>query len=146
MKFYIYVFGLLISSIPAYAIAGTWTPIIGIPPPSFGIEQEPPALPSPWTDEQPGFYYVCDDCAGSGNQTFGTPATPRNSIPRSLTNGDVVVLAGDNDGTSVDFSCAVDAPCFLIADPDNPPTMTGWTTFGGSYYVVDGIHVGVPSN
>jgi len=146
MKFNIYFSGLMLFLLPALSTAASWSPIIGIPEPSFGIEEEPPALPSPWTTEQPGFYYVCSNCAGSGNQSYGTPAAPRRNIPTGLSSGDVVVLAGSNNGASINFSCSVNSPCFLIADTSNPPTMTGYTTFGGNYYIVDGVHVGVPSN
>lgn len=146
MKFTSCIFGLFLSLTPVLSIAATWTPIIGIPEPSFGFEEEPPALPSPWTSEQAGFYYVCGSCGGSGNQSYGTPNSPRGSLPSSLSAGDVVVLAGSNDGDSINFSCTAAAPCFIVADPNNPPSMTGYTTFGGDYYVVDGVHVGVPSN
>jgi hypothetical protein len=128
------------------ASADTWIPIIGIPAPLFGIVEEPTALPTPWTAEVPGFYYVCSSCAGSSSTAFGTPSSPKNNIPNSLSNGDVVVLAGDFRGGNFTFSCSADAPCFLLGDPTNPPTMTGETSFGGSYLVVDGVHVTLPSN
>lgn len=128
------------------AMAGTWTPIPGIPAPSFGIVEEAPPLPADWSEEVPGFFYVCNSCSGAGNSSFGTPESPRSNLPNNISNGDVVVLAGTINGITTSFGCSSDAPCFLIGDPSNPPTINGGSSFSGSYYIVDGVHVTLQSN
>ena len=122
------------------AVADTWNPIPGIPSPPFGVIEEPPALPAPWDNETSGFYYVCANCPGSGNRTYGTPSAPRNSLPSNPSSGDVIVLAGQYSSVDYRFSCSANAPCFLLGDPSNPPTISGESSFGGSYYIVDGVH------
>jgi len=37
------------------AISAPWIPPIGIPAPSFGMNDSPPALPNPWTAVFPDF-------------------------------------------------------------------------------------------
>jgi hypothetical protein len=139
------IFGVAAIIFSISASAGEWTPIAGIPEPSFGVVEEPPALPSPWDQETPGFYYVCSNCSGSGNTTYGTPDSPRNSMPGNISGGDVVVIAGNYGALNYNFSCSANAPCFLVGDPDNPPTVSGESQFNGSYYIVDGVHVTMPN-
>lgn len=146
MKIFIFIAGLAVYLLPSLASAGTWSPIAGIPMPPFGIAEEVPTAPAPWSDEVSGFYYVCPTCSGSGDFDFGTPAAPRNRAPRAISGGEVIMLAGDNNGGSYEFSCSSDSPCYMVGDPANPPTMIGNTNFGGSYYIIDGVSVTVPSN
>src|SRR5690242_15808016 len=77
----------------------SWQPPIGIPRPSFGIVEEAPAAPSPWTAPAAGFYFVNaeDKKATDASNEFGTPARPRRTIPTSLPAGAVVELHGNYD-------------------------------------------------
>src|SRR5471032_1854660 len=89
---------------PTVNAQAQWTPPIGIPAPSFGVNDVAPASPSPWTTAVPGFYYV--NATGTGatdsNNPYGTPAKPRVTIPTVLPAGAVVELHGtyDQDETS----------------------------------------------
>jgi hypothetical protein len=79
--------------------AAQWMPPLGIPAPSFGINEVAPATPKPWTASSPGFYYVDAtqvSSTDSGN-TYGTPAKPRKTIPTTLPAGALVELHGPYD-------------------------------------------------
>ena len=77
-----------------------WQEIIGIPEPQFGANEEVPAKPSPWNGAVPGFYYVCNDCAGStdSSNTYGWPSNPRKTIPNTIPAGSVVEIHGNYHG------------------------------------------------
>jgi hypothetical protein len=81
---------------PAHA---QWAPPIGIPAPSFGMNQTARAVPSPWTAATAGFYYVDATHSASTDTSnpYGTPAKPRKTIPNSLPAGAVVELHGAYD-------------------------------------------------
>src|SRR5687768_4557562 len=79
------------SCLPAIAVAalGTsafaWTPPIGIPAPTFGIDETvDDATYTHWVDNS-------RPCTDSGN---GTPAAPRCTIPNTLAAGSVVQVRG----------------------------------------------------
>src|SRR5436190_15342878 len=55
----------LMISRPALA---QWAPPLGIPSPSFGIQQSAPASPSPWVVGTPGFYYVDASSAAASDR------------------------------------------------------------------------------
>tara|TARA_R110002096_G_scaffold6534_2_gene29978 strand:- start:2674 stop:4119 length:1446 start_codon:yes stop_codon:yes gene_type:complete len=144
MKFF--KLGLVIAGLvmTTHATADTWTPILGIPEPSFGVAEDNPTLPSPWDQEVSGFYYVCPSCSGSSNRSYGTPQQPRNSVPSNPSSGDVIVMAGSfSSGIDVNFNCTAQSPCFMLGDPANRPQITGSSDFGGSYYIVDNLQVAV---
>jgi len=137
-------FGIISIAFSCLAYAGTWSPIAGIPEPAFGVIEEPPALPSPWDQEVSGLYYVCNSCPGAGDVASGTPSSPRRSLPKNVSSGAIIVLAGINSGIKIDFNCDAAAPCFLIADPANPPVANGDSEISGRYYIIDGVHAHLP--
>jgi parallel beta-helix repeat protein len=67
-------------------------------------------------------------------------------LPNNISSGDVVVIAGSFDALNLNFGCTVDAPCFLLGDPGNPPTALGESSLSGSYFVVEGVNFGLPNN
>jgi len=73
-----------------------------------------PALPSPWTSDHGGFYYVQ---AGGTSTSNGNPVTPRATIPTALAAGSVVIVSGDvganNQNITITASCTSVAPCFI---------------------------------
>jgi hypothetical protein len=72
-----------------------WQPIIGIPKPEFGLTEEAPPVPDPWTTETPGFYFIEKSGTGaSDSRTYGHPGAPRATIPLSLPAGSVVEVHG----------------------------------------------------
>ena len=82
---------------------------IGIPTVPAGLEPDIdlPTLPSPWTSNQAGYYYVKQGGANGGN---GYPGSPRGSLPASPAAGSIIVL--DNTATlsvstvTLDFASA----------------------------------------
>src|SRR5215831_18467159 len=85
-------------------VLAEWTAPIGIPMPPFGISENAPAAPNPWTVATPGFYYVdqTQPTATDTSNSYGTPAKPRRSIPNPVPAGAVVEIHGtyDNAQTS----------------------------------------------
>lgn len=76
-----------------------WFPPVGIDTPAFGVTQQAPARPSPWTGQVAGYYYIdrYHAAATDTNNAYGTPTTPRKTIPTSLQAGDVVEIHGVYD-------------------------------------------------
>jgi hypothetical protein len=75
--------------------APRWTAPIGVPPPSFGIAQQAPSPPSPWTVETAGFYFVdSTHPRASDTVSYGTPTQPRRSIPAVVPAGSLVEVRG----------------------------------------------------
>lgn len=74
-----------LSALPGAAWAGHWKPPIGIPAPSFGIEES--------VDDNTYTHWVDNSgsCSDSGN---GTPASPRCTIPTTLAAGSIVQVRG----------------------------------------------------
>jgi hypothetical protein len=125
----------------------SWTPPIGIPDPGWGITtpvMRP--LPSPWTSNTSGFYYVRQGGTNSGN---GFPASPRGTIPNPIPAGAVVVM--DNTTTFALPSSSITAngtsanPCFIVgngqstASPAQLTVSGADTDFNGSYLVFEYI-------
>ncbi|MEP0843651.1 MAG: hypothetical protein HRF43_13185, partial [Phycisphaerae bacterium] len=73
-----------------------WVPPIGVPMPTFGIREQAPASPSPWTGTVAGFYYVDNTHSAStdASNPNGYPAKPRKTIPTDLPAGSVVEVRG----------------------------------------------------
>ena len=76
-------------------ITGKWVPPIGVPIPPFGVKETAPAVPSPWTANTNGFYYVRTGGNNSGN---GYPGSPRNMVPATIPAGSVVIIDGTYNG------------------------------------------------
>jgi hypothetical protein len=83
------------------APAPKWQPPMGIPSPTFGIEEQAPPAPAPWTAPVEGFYYVEPDArrATDANNPYGAPGSPRATIPTRLPAGAVVELRGAYDAS-----------------------------------------------
>ena len=130
--------------------AATWSPPIGIPAPSFGIENIAPAVPNPWTTATAGFYYIDATKTGatdSGNP-YGTPAKPRLSIPTILPAGAVVELHGTYDVAHSSPRTIVSEgtsarPVFIrgVSSTSRPLARRGWEV-RGTYLIVENIEFG----
>ncbi len=117
-----------------------YVPPIGIPMPSFGIHETAPSLPSPWSSDVSGFYYVKTGGSNSGN---GYPGNPRNAIPNSgLPAGAVVVIDGQYNtahsqlilnGTSAN-------PIYIISSVTDQAIIKQKWVVTGSYYIIDGVN------
>lgn len=77
--------------------AMAYTPPVGIPVPSFGIEEVAPGRPALWPGAvATGFYYI-DNTAATATDTgniYGYPDKPRVSLPSSLAAGAYVEIHG----------------------------------------------------
>ena len=67
---------------------------IGIPDAWIEPDIIAPSLPSSWTSEQAGYYFI-NYQTGSDGHTYGTPSTPRQTIPNPIPAGAVIALQGD---------------------------------------------------
>ena len=100
-----------------------WQPPIGIPRPSFGIEEQAPAFDA----SNPLHFYVDNYAAGCSDAGRGSPAQPRCSLPSltGLAAGTLVQIAGGAySGTTLSISGTGTAlqPIFIRGlDPSNRP-------------------------
>jgi hypothetical protein len=120
-------------------------PIIGIPTPDFGLTEQAPPLPNPWTAEVPGFYFIDRSTTGSSDsRTYGRPGAARLTIPKSVPAGAVVVIRGNYNQThsspnQIKLNGTKEQPVFIKSDAGVPGVpMRGWQVWG-SYYVIEGL-------
>jgi len=104
-----------------------------------------PALPSPWTSEVSGFYYI-DNNTGTSNPTWGDPTAPLDQIPRNIAAGSVVVMApGSYDVAhespdSITFAGTASDPCWFIAEnPASPPIFRRKCEILGTHTIIEDI-------
>jgi len=137
------------AAIVAAPARAQWTPPIGIPAPSFGITQTAPPAPNPWTTQVPGFYYVEQKAGATNiNNTYGTPAKPRISIPNPVPAGSVVEIHGFYDvaqsspNTLVMQGTAA-SPVFIRgASSTNRPLIRRNWEVTGTYYILENLEFG----
>lgn len=128
---------------------GAWIAPVGVPVPSFGVNEVVPALPSPWTSTVATFYFVCPSCAGatdSGNAN-GYPSKPRQTIP-GLSGPAVVVLDGQiNTDIHITANATAASPIFVTSyNPSNPARLTAGFGASGSYVIFDHLWNGPQSS
>jgi hypothetical protein len=134
---------LLLMIIPAYAMA--WTPPIGIPTPTWpsDLDIALPGLPSPWTSEKTGFYYVERSASGcSDSRSYGYPGSPRCSLPSSPAAGSVIAVHGTyNTYASITWTGTSGSPIWIRAyNASAKPTISSYWTLDASYLIVDGLN------
>jgi hypothetical protein len=130
--------------------AAAWTPPIGIPAPSFGINESAPATPSPWTTATAGFYYVdgTNAKATDSSNPYGTPAKPRQTIPTTLPAGSVVELHGTYDVSHSSPDTIVSQgtsskPVYIrgVSSTSRPLARRAWE-LQGTYMIVENVEFG----
>ena len=124
-------------------LQAAWSDIPGIPEPSFGPDINAPTLPSDWTSEVTGYYYVDPshpDATDSAN-TYGYPTKPRTSIPSSLAAGSVVILSGEYSGNvTMSGTGTATSPVYFLGESDTAKPEFGLNVrVEGSYVIVDQI-------
>ncbi|MBX4187217.1 MAG: right-handed parallel beta-helix repeat-containing protein, partial [Candidatus Doudnabacteria bacterium] len=127
--------------------SGSWTAPIGIPTPNFGILEQAPAAPNPWTSEVANYYYIDRNIAGATdtNNNFGTPSRPRMSVPRTLAAGSVVEIHGTYTFTHVSPNTitsngTANAPVFIRGVSINQrPVVTNCFQVNGNYAIIENI-------
>lgn len=139
------IMGATFLSLPAPLLA-QWSAPIGVPTPSFGINEIARARPASWTAEVAGYYYV-DATVGAStdSQTYGYPARPRRTIPEVLPAGSVVEVRGTYNtahlgNTLMQANGTAAQPVFIRGiDAANAPTFTRPLHMQGSYFIVENI-------
>jgi hypothetical protein len=117
-----------------------------VPAPQFGITQQTPPAPSPWTAEVAGFYYVDDTApSASDSRTYGHPSAPRATIPLSLPAGSVVEVHGTYSHSHASprgilANGTEAAPVFIRgASADAAPVLTRPILIRGSYFILENL-------
>jgi len=120
--------------------SGHFVPPIGIPKPSFGINETVPALPSPWNTDIAGFYYVKSGGTNSGN---GYPDNPRNTVPSgSVPAGSVIVIEGLYNSAHLPLTLngTASAPIHIISSTTAQAVIKQKWELTGSYVIMDGVN------
>jgi hypothetical protein len=133
---------LLRIALPAIAVSGAgatasaWTPPIGIPAPSFGIEQ---------TTTETSFTHWVDNSGVCSNSTNGTPALPRCSFPATLPAGSIVQVRGGPYALGDEFwllNGTATQPVFVRGPSTGPRPFLGADAdveISGSYGIVENL-------
>lgn len=120
-----------------------WQPPMGIPAPSFGITQQAPSVPNPWSAHTANFYYVDQNASNCTSSANGYPGQPRCQIPQTLPAGAVVELHGTYDPGSevlVTSQGTQTNPVFLRGQSAvSMPVITAKLRLGGQYLIVENI-------
>jgi Right handed beta helix region len=127
-----------------------WQPPIGIPAPAFGIDEQAPGRPSPWTSNMPGFYFVQQGGTNTGN---GYPGNPRGSLPVPIPAGGYVEIGnatafGDGNRTyTIQCNGTATAPCFVRGrDGDHVATVrASGLEINGSYAILEYLDIHTPT-
>jgi hypothetical protein len=117
----------------------------GVPAPRFGYTNEAPQFPQPWNAQVHGFYFV-NGAMGSdaGNNTNGTPAAPRRTIPSVLPPGACVVITNTYGGGDLRwrFSGTPSNPIYIRGfDSNSAPAIRGDVYFGGSNVIFEYLRI-----
>jgi len=133
----------LLSGMLLFSTANAYNPPIGIPAPSFGIDEVAPAAPAAWPSSQAsGFYYIDNSHpnATDSNNTYGYPDKPRVTVPNGFSAGSYIELHGGPYTTvnkQLNFNCTASQPCwFRGPSSSNMPTITGTFALVDSTYVI----------
>ncbi len=123
----------------------------GIPDPGFGLDIQRPTRPADWTTERAGYYYI-DSSVGSNSYAYGTPQTPRATIPETLSAGSYVEVHGaysetsggvihiDGKGNGQTWQANVSGPVWIVGqNSSNAPTFERKVVVTGRYVYFDTI-------
>ncbi len=124
--------------------ASAWDPPIGIPVPSFGIDQTVAGI------HGSASYYTHyvnrnHSAATDSNNSNGTSSRPRRTIPQNLSAGSVVVVVGTYDYSTGGFtpisgSGTASNPIFIRGQSSsNKPRFVHGTQIKGQYIIVENI-------
>lgn len=137
----------LAAALWATPVLAQWTPPIGIPMPTFGINEAAPPRPNPWNSAVTGYYYVdrTHASATDNSNPFGWPAKPRQTIPLTLPAGSTVEVHNTytKAHTSPDTIIAngtVGAPVFIRGQTAAlKPRITLAMEVRGSYVILENL-------
>ena len=140
-SFYMFMFFILLLAINQSSVFA-WTPPIGIPTPPWpaNLDIARPTLPSPWTSDKTGYYFI-QTSGCSDSRTYGNPTAPRCSIPTSPSAGSVIVINGTISGSkTISYNGTSSSPIWIMGyNPASKPTLTAYWDFTGSYLIADSL-------
>jgi hypothetical protein len=133
----------------SYASAVYSLDYAGIPTPDWGgvvgdpIKVGTPAPPSDWTSEVAGYYFV-NNVSGSDNNRYGTPNSPRRTIPNPIPAGAYVEVQGSYTsthmgGSMLRFQGTSTEPCWLVGNSAEQAVFSKGIEVTGSYFVFDNV-------
>lgn len=125
----------------------SWTSIIGIPEPGFGINETAPSTPTPWSSGVPGFYYVGGEGSTDTANPYGYPGHPRATIPNPIPAGAVVELHGnfDSGSNTLTSNGTSSSPVFIRGVQGSEPTISYEIYLTASYTIIENIKT-APTN
>jgi len=134
---------IMLGSLVLLSTARAYNPPIGIPAPSFGIDEVAPPSPGQWPSaEAPDYYYIDKSNANatdSGN-AYGYPDKPRLTVPTATYSaGSYVEMRGGpyTRTLKLTFQCTQLAPCWLRGPSSvNMPIITGSINIRDSNYLI----------
>jgi len=132
----------VLASLMLFSIAHAYNPPIGIPAPSFGIDEQAPSWPAGWPSSPVNNYYYIDNTHTSAtdvNNPNGYPDKPRMSFPAGPFAAGTYIEMSGGPYTSLlfpKFNCTVSAPCWLRGSDINNKTI-----FQGAVGAPSGISI-----
>lgn len=126
--------------------AHAYNPPIGIPAPSFGIDEQAPAWPAQWPGAQATNFYYVDNThpqATDSNNPNGYPDKPRATYPAGPFPGGTYIEINGGPYTTIlspTFNCTAAAPCWLRGGDINAKTVLQGAGIGfsdSSYVIVE---------
>jgi beta propeller repeat protein/cysteine-rich repeat protein len=145
--------GYFCQGMPSVCSFTTWTPPKGINCPEFGIEQQAPPRPNPWTSPVPGYYYVDmdDPAATDAGNPYGTPSLTRLTMHSDLSPNSSVEVHGTYDYTKngiipVQGDGTASLPIFILGqNPSAMPVFLGGPLRPeGSYIIFENVELQTP--
>ncbi len=150
-------------SIPAYFIAtvlfcfssispiyAAYQPSIGIPTPTFGINETAPSWPAGWPGAQVTNYYYIDNTHPSAtdtSNTYGYPNKPRLSIPTTYSAGAYVeIIGGPYTGNQMTITAngTQQNPVWIRGGSSTTkPTIQREIIVNGSYVILENLYFNV---
>ena len=104
-----------------------------------------PNRPSDWSEEVQGYYFV-DYNRGSSDQSYGTPDSPRRSIPNPISAGSYIEIRGEYSATHIgggklELNGTASNPIWIVGNQDETPIFRKGPEVTGSYFFIDGIKI-----
>jgi hypothetical protein len=121
-----------------------WRQPVGIPAPPFGVSEDAPARPNPWSKAVAGWYYIADGNCTDDNNANGYPGHPRCTIPSPLAAGSVVEIHGTINTRQFVVAQGTPARPVWVRGEDyaSRPKFTQGVGIAGSYVIVENLYSG----